>query len=189
MLNQQKEFLKKITEYFPDSLYYTISQQPFLRTSLANLWNLIYFLKNHTLSGFKQLIDLSFVDYPERKFRFEFFCHLLSIKYNSRLTVTTMVPEGTYIESISNIHSTANWYERESWDMFGVFFKNHPDLRRMLTDYGFKGHPLRKDFPMTGYIEVRYDDFLKRIVYEEVSLTQEYRIFSLNNNWAEIKTT
>ncbi len=189
MLNQQQEFLKTITAYFPESLYYLIKRQSFLRISEDQIWNVIYFLKNHTYSSFKQLIDLSFVDYPERKFRFEIFYHLLSIKYNSRLTVTSSFAEGVYLDSITNIYPAANWYERESWDMFGVFFKKHPDLRRMLTDYGFKGHPLRKDFPMTGYIEVRYDDFLKRIVYEEVSLTQEYRIFALENNWFEIKPT
>lgn len=189
MFVNQNEFLKKIALYFPEILYFSIGKQSFIRVSVDQLWNLIYFLKNHTYSLFKQLIDLSSIDYPERKFRFELFYHLLSMKYNSRLTVTTTISEGVYVDSITNIYPAADWYERETWDMFGIFFRNHPDLRRILTDYGFKGHPLRKDFPMTGYVEVRYDDFLKRILYEEVSLAQEYRIFTLENNWTEVKTT
>lgn len=189
MFNSEKEFFKKITLYFPEILYFSVGKQNFIRTSIDQVWNLIYFLKQHTYGLFKQLVDLSFIDYPERKYRFELFYHLLSFHYNNRLTITTSFPEGVYLDSITNIFPGANWYERESWDMFGGFFRNHPDLRRMLTDYGFKGHPLRKDFPLTGYIEVRYDDFLKRILYEEVSLAQEYRIFSLENNWTEINSS
>lgn len=189
MFTTTNEFLKKITLYFPESLYFSIGKQNFLRISVDQVWNLIFFLKHHSYALFKQVTDLSFIDYPERKFRFELFYHLLSFKYNARLTVTTTFSEGVYLDSITNIFPGANWYERESWDMFGVFFRNHPDLRRILTDYGFKGHPLRKDFPMTGYVEVRYDDFLKRILYEEVSLTQEYRIFSLENNWNDVKSS
>lgn len=189
MFTTTNEFLKKITVYFPESLYFSIGKQNFLRISVDQVWNLIFFLKHHSYALFKQITDLSFIDYPERKFRFELFYLLLSFKYNARLTVTTTFSEGVYLDSVTNIFPGANWYERESWDMFGVFFRNHPDLRRILTDYGFKGHPLRKDFPMTGYVEVRYDDFLKRILYEEISLTQEYRIFSLENNWNDVKSS
>jgi len=177
------QYVFKLKEYFPNILFYTIGNQQYIKILAENVWHFLYFIKNHTNTLFQQLIDLSLVDYPERKFRFEIIYNLLSIKYNTRLIITSATTEGSYFDSITNIYFGANWYEREAWDMFGLFFKNHPDLRRMLTDYGFKGHPLRKDFPMTGYIEVRYDDFLKRILYEEVSLTQEYRIFSLENPW------
>lgn len=182
-----ENFIQKIKQYFPDILFYSVSNQIFFKVPAEKVWNIIYFLKHHTYALFRQLIDLSAIDYPERKFRFEVFYNLLSIKYNNRLTVTIAVPEGAYVDSVTSVFPAANWYERECWDMFGIFFKNHPDLRRMLTDYGFKGHPLRKDFPLSGYIEVRYDDFNKRIMYEEVSLAQEYRIFSLENPWADLK--
>jgi len=175
--------LNKLKEVFPNILLYTIGNQQYLKIIAENVWNILFFLKKHTNTLFEQLIDLSLVDYLERKFRFEVFYNLLSIKYNTRLVIVSVTTEGSYFDSITNIYSAANWYEREAWDMFGLFFKNHPDLRRILTDYGFKGHPLRKDFPMTGYVEVRYDDFLKRILYEEVSLAQEYRIFTLENTW------
>jgi len=156
-----------------------------VKVSHKQVWNLLYFLKNHSQTLFQQLTDLSVLDHINRKYRFEVFYNLLSFTYNSRLAVTVNVPENLPLTSVTSIYPSANWYEREAWDMFGVFFKNHPDLRRILTDYGFKGHPLRKDFPMTGYIEVRYDDFPKRIVYETVSLTQEYRIFTLENSWVD----
>lgn len=187
MYRNQIEFLKKITNYFPNALFFSTGSEFFLRISFEENWNILYFLKNFTYALFKQLIDLSFVDYPERKYRFELFYNLLSLRYNSRLTVVTAVSEDQYVDSVTSIYPAAGWYEREAWDMFGVFFRNHPDLRRMLTDYGFKGHPMRKDFPMTGYVEVRYDDFNKRIAYEEVSLAQEYRVFSLENNWGSTK--
>lgn len=180
------KFLFKIKTYFPKILHYIINKQAYVKVAAENVWNFIFFMKRHTNTLFQQLIDFSTIDYLERKFRFENFYHLLSIKYNMRLVITCITTEGGYLESIIKIYSSANWYEREIWDMVGIFFKNHPDLRRLLTDYGFKGHPLRKDFPMTGYIEVRYDDFGKRILYEEVSLSQEYRTFSLENPWSTI---
>jgi NADH/F420H2 dehydrogenase subunit C len=185
LFKEQKNFMEKLTAMFPPVLYYAVNGEFHLKTTSEQLWRLLFFLKYHTQSLYKQLIDLSFVDYIERKYRFEIYYNLLSITYNSRLVVTASVTESMPIDSVSSIFPSASWYEREAWDMFGVFFKNHPDLRRMLTDYGFKGHPLRKDFPMTGYIELRYDDFLKRVVYEEVSLAQEYRIFNLDNSWVD----
>jgi len=169
------------SQYFPNILYYKLSNLFYFKVAPKDLWNFIFFLKHHTLTLFSQLTDLSVVDYPERKFRFEVFYLLLSIKYNIRYVVTSFTREGAYFDSISNIYPAANWYEREAWDMLGIFFRNHVDLRRILTDYGFKGHPLRKDFPLTGFVETRYADSLKRIVYEKVSLSQEYRIFSLKN--------
>ena len=119
----------------------------------------------------------------KKKKRFEVSYHLLSILYNSRINVTTSVDEITPLDSVTSIFSSADWLEREVWDMFGIFFFNHNDLRRILTDYGFRGHPLRKDFPLTGYVEVRYDDIQKRVVTEKVSLSQDYRIFTFNSNW------
>jgi NADH/F420H2 dehydrogenase subunit C len=178
--------LALISKLFPRVLYYTQGRDFYVKTYHVWLWKLLFFLKYHTNTLYVQLIDLSCVDYPERKFRFEIFYNLLSITYNSRLVVTTNVAEGVAVDSVISIFPVANWFEREAWDMFGVSFFGHPDLRRMLTDYGFKGHPLRKDFPMTGYIEVRYDDFSKRILYEALSLSQEYRVFSLENSWSHI---
>ena len=143
----------------------------------------LLFLKNHINAQYKVLTSISGVDYPERKKRFEVAYELLSVKYNTRLRVKTYLNEVTPINSVVNIYSCANWWEREVWDMFGVFFFNHPDLRRILTDYGFEGHPLRKDFPLTGYIEVRYDELRKRIIYEPVKLSQEFRVFDFTSPW------
>jgi NADH:ubiquinone oxidoreductase subunit C len=122
-------------------------------------------------------------NYIWKKNRFAVVYNLLSILYNTRVTITVFIDEKTPLESISTIHNTASWFEREIWDLFGIFFTQHSDLRRILTDYGFKGHPLRKDFPLTGFIEVRYFNNEKRILAEEVSLAQDYRAFYFNNNW------
>ena len=163
------------------SLYYSVKGNQQVRINSKDINKILFFFKYHTNLLFNQLIDISMIDYYERKQRFEIFYNLRSIKYNSRLFITSAVSEAITVPTVTNIYPGANWYEREIWDMFGVYFTSHPDLRRILTDYGFKGHPLRKDFPMTGYIEVRYDAFLKRILYEEVSLTQQYRIFKLDS--------
>ena len=173
-----------LSKFFPNILHYKLLNAAHFKVAPKDVWNFMFFLKHHTHTLFSQLIDLSFVDYPERKFRFEVFYLLLSIKYNTRYTITSFTREGAYFDSISNIYPGANWYEREVWDMAGIFFRNHSDLRRILTDYGFKGHPLRKDFPLTGFVETRYSDAVKRVVYEKVSLAQEYRIFSLENPWS-----
>ena len=180
--------IKTISKIFPNILSYSILGKVHFKVAPKDIWNFLFFLKMHTNTLCSQLIDLSMIDYPERKYRFEVFYLLLSLKYNNRFVVSTFTKEGTYLDSITNLYSSAGWYEREAWDMFGLFFRNHPDLRRILTDYGFKGHPLRKDFPMTGFVEVRYADSLKRIVYEKVSLPQEYRIFTLDNAWSEATT-
>jgi len=145
----------------------------------------IHFLKNHHNAQFSCLADITSVDMPTRKYRFELVYNLLSLRYNSRIRVKTYTDELTPVESLSGVFAAANWYEREIWDMYGVFFTNHPDLRRILTDYGFQGHPLRKDFPLTGYYEVRYDDELQRIVQEPVELAQEYRKFDLAAPWEQ----
>jgi NADH-quinone oxidoreductase subunit C len=133
--------------------------------------------------GFISFIDLTGVDWPAREQRFDVVVHLLDPKANLRLRIKTVTDEATPIESCEKVWPAANWFEREAYDMYGVLFSGHPDLRRMLTDYGFDGHPLRKDFPMTGYVEVRYDDARKRVVYEPVRLSQEYRSFDFLSPW------
>ena len=145
------------------------------------------FLKNHTNTQFKMLIDITAVDYPSRSSRFEVVYQLLSIHYNARIRVKTKVDELTPIESVSSLFPSANWFERETWDMFGICFLNHPDLRRILTDYGFEGHPLRKDFPVSGYVEFRYDDSKKRVISEPVELAQEFRYFDFASPWELIE--
>jgi len=145
----------------------------------------ITFLKDHHNAQFASLADICGVDMPTRKYRFEIVYNLLSLRYNSRIRVKTYTDELTPIDSVCSVYAAANWYEREIWDMFGVFFTNHPDLRRILTDYGFEGHPLRKDFPLSGYIEVRWDDEAKRVVQEPVELAQEFRKFDLAAPWEQ----
>ena len=132
---------------------------------------------------FTILLDMCGVDWPEREQRFDVVYHLLSITQNQRLRVKVMTDEDTPVPSVISVYSSAGWYERETWDLYGVMFADHPDLRRILTDYGFEGHPLRKDFPLTGYVEVRYDDEQKRVVYEPVKLTQEFRTFDFLSPW------
>jgi NADH-quinone oxidoreductase subunit C len=136
---------------------------------------------------FEQLIDICGVDYPERARRFDVVYHLLSLARNHRIRVKIQTDEDTPVPTTVGVYPSADWFEREAFDMFGVFFDGHPDLRRLLTDYGFHGYPLRKDFPMTGYVEVRYDDELKRVVYEPVKLTQEFRQFDFLSPWEGAK--
>ena len=133
--------------------------------------------------GFQQLLDLCGVDYPDRKERFEVVYHLLSMTRNARLRVKVSTDETQPVPSVISVYPAANWFEREAYDMYGMIFAGHPDMRRLLTDYGFEGHPLRKDFPMTGYVEVRYDEEQKRVVYEPVKLTQEFRTFDFLSPW------
>ena len=133
--------------------------------------------------GFQQLLDVCGVDYPDRAERFDVVYHLISLTRNARIRVKCTTDEVQPVPSVIPVYPNANWFEREAFDMSGILFSNHPDLRRMLTDYGFQGHPLRKDFPMTGYVEVRYDEEQKRVVYEPVKLTQEYRNFDFLSPW------
>ena len=133
--------------------------------------------------GFQQLLDLCGVDYPDRKERFEVVYHLLSLTRNARMRVKVSTDETQPVPSVISAYPAANWFEREAYDMYGMLFSGHPDLRRLLTDYGFEGHPLRKDFPMTGYVEVRYDEEQRRVVYEPVKLTQEFRTFDFLSPW------
>ena len=141
------------------------------------------FLKDDSACQFKVLIDICGVDYPERAHRFDIVYNLLSLTHNQRIRVKVQADESTPVPSINEVYSAAGWFEREVWDMYGVMFSDHPDLRRILTDYGFEGHPLRKDFPLTGFVEVRYDEDEKRVVYEPVKLTQEFRRFDFLSPW------
>ena len=158
-----------------------------IEVSPSNIVPLIEFLKNDQRCKFSTLVDITAVDYPDREKRFEIVYHLLSMYQNQRLRLRMSVGGEDMIISIVDIHPAANWFEREIYDMFGVLFSGHPDLRRLLTDYGFKGHPLRKDFPTTGYTELRYDEVEKRVVYEPVSLVQEYRQFDFMSPWEGAK--
>jgi NADH-quinone oxidoreductase subunit C len=140
-------------------------------------------LRDDSTCLFEQLIDICGVDYPERERRFDVVYHLLSPRKNLRIRVKCQTDADAPVPSVVAVFPVANWYEREAYDMYGILFAGHPDLRRILTDYGFQGHPLRKDFPLTGYVEVRYDDDQKRVVYEPVKLTQEFRSFDFESPW------
>ena len=151
--------------------------------SKSLLLQVISFLRDDKDFLFKQLIDICAVDFPNRSERFEIVYHLLSVKLNQRIRVKLSVVEGDLVPSLTSLFESANWYEREVWDLFGVVFSEHPDLRRILTDYGFQGHPLRKDFPLSGFTQVRYDDMDKRVINENVSLTQDFRNFDFDSPW------
>lgn len=146
------------------------------------------FLRDDVNCQFKQLMDVCGVDYPERADRFAVVYNLLSLTHNRRVRVQVWTDAETPVPTVTGVFSSANWWERETWDLFGIYFADHPDLRRILSDYGFEGHALRKDFPLTGYVEVRYDDEQKRIVYEPVKLTQEFRSFDFLSPWEGIQT-
>jgi len=141
------------------------------------------FLRDDPKCLFQVLVDLCGVDYPERAERFDIVYNLLSVKLDQRIRVKAMADETSPVPSVTGLFSSAGWYEREAWDLYGIYFADHPDLRRILTDYGFEGHPLRKDFPLTGYVELRYDEEQKRVVYEPVKLKQEFRSFDFTSPW------
>ncbi|MFV0492808.1 MAG: NADH-quinone oxidoreductase subunit C [Pseudorhodobacter sp.] len=154
-----------------------------VEVELPFLVALVELLKTDPACKFSTLIDITAVDYPERPARFDVIYHFLSMYQNHRIRLKVAVGEDEMVPSITTVHPAANWFEREIYDMFGILFSGHPDLRRLLTDYGFRGHPLRKDFPTTGYTEVRYDEAQKRVVYEPVQLVQEYRQFDFMSPW------
>jgi len=149
----------------------------------AGLHSLVAYLRDNPACAFTTLIDVTAVDWPEREQRFDVVYHFLSMPQNQRIRVRVPVAEDEVVRSIIDLHPSVEWYEREVFDMYGILFSGHPDMRRILTDYGFRGHPLRKDFPTTGYTEVRYDETVKRVVYEPVSLVQEYRTFDFMSPW------
>ena len=161
----------------------SINGQLVYRCELEKLLETLVLLKNTETLNFSQLTDLTAVDYPDRLQRFELVYQLLSIENNKRVRIICSINDGQIVPSVTGIYKSAEWPEREVWDMYGLFFSDHPDLRRLLTDYGFEGHPLRKDFPLTGYVEVRYDDIEKRVAYQPVQLTQEYRDFDFLSPW------
>jgi NADH-quinone oxidoreductase subunit C len=154
-----------------------------LTVALQYLEGLVEFLRDDASCRFTSLVDITAIDHPERAARFDVVYHFLSMYQNHRIRLKVAVRTVDMVPSVHTLHPSANWFEREVFDMFGILFSGHPDLRRILTDYGFRGHPLRKDFPTTGYTEVRYDEAQKRVVYEPVSLVQEYRQFDFMSPW------
>ncbi len=159
-----------------------------LECPAGKLVGLLTFLRDDPKCLFKQLIDICGVDWPEREKRFDVVYNLLSLKNNQRIRIKVMTDESTPVPSAAPVFSAAGWFERETYDLYGVWFADHPDLRRILTDYGFEGHPLRKDFPLTGFVELRWDDVQKRVVYEPVKLTQEFRRFDFLSPWEGAQT-
>ncbi len=149
----------------------------------SRLVDTLEFLRDDPRCLFSQLVDIAGVDYPDREPRFEIVYNLLSLSNNQRVMVKVRTGEETPVPTVTGVFNSAHWFEREIWDLFGIFFSGHPDLRRILTDYGFEGHPLRKDFPLTGYTELRYDIEEKRVVYEPVRLTQDFRSFDFTSPW------
>ena len=158
-----------------------------LKVAPADIVRVLTALRDDTQCLFEVLIDICGVDYPEREKRFDVVYHLLSPRLNQRIRLKCEADEDTAVPSAVKVFPAANWFEREAYDMYGILFTGHPDLRRLLTDYGFQGHPLRKDFPLTGYVEVRYDDAQKRVVYEPVKLTQEFRSFDFMSPWEGVE--
>ena len=161
--------------------------QLFIDVDIENIISTILFLKTNEKCRFKQLIDITAVDYPEKEKRFKIVYLLLSHEKNLRIVINTHINEKVVVPSITKIFPSANWMEREVFDMYGISFKDHPDLRRILTDYGFEGYPLRKDFPLTGHTEVRYSEAKKKVIYESVKLNQEYRDFDFESPWEGTK--
>jgi|TARA_Y100000589_G_C27106065_1_gene610140 NADH dehydrogenase (ubiquinone) Fe-S protein 3 len=178
MNNVHINFAESLAKMLPHSIYKIVYSDTTNDISVivphSCIYEVILFLRDHQTTQFKILSDITAVDFPDRENRFEVVYNLLSLRYNIRITVKTVVNEITSLDSIVALHNSANWYEREVWDLFGIFFTNHPDLRRILTDYGFEGHPLRKDFPLSGFTEVRYDITSQRVITEPLELSQEF---------------
>jgi NADH-quinone oxidoreductase subunit C len=183
------EALRELAHYLsarlPDAIVGTkVAQGELtLTVSRTGIVKVLTFLRDDAECRFSVLTDICGADWPERERRFDVVYHLLSLTQNRRIRVKLETDEEAPVPSVAGVFSAAGWYERETWDMYGVVFSDHPDLRRLLTDYGFDGHPLRKDFPLTGFVELRYDDEQKRVVYEPVKLTQEFRTFDFLSPW------
>jgi NADH-quinone oxidoreductase subunit C len=163
-----------------------VHDQLVLHTTREHIVSVLHNLRDDPQTRCEMLVDICGVDYPDRAERFDVVYHLLSLTLNHRIRVKIRATEDTAVPSAIEVYKTANWFEREIWDMYGVYFDNHPDLRRILTDYGFEGHPQRKDFPLTGYVELRYDSELKRTVYSPVQLVQDFRVFNFMSPWEAI---
>jgi NADH/F420H2 dehydrogenase subunit C len=187
MLTLQKKFINYITKMLPVLNSTIFGNEITINLSMNKMFPIFFFLKTHTHTQFTLLSDLVIVDYPQKKQRFELVYNLLSLRFNSRLRVKLNVNELQSVTSLVPLYRVAGWLEREAWDMFGIVFINHPDLRRILTDYGFEGHPLRKDFPLTGFLEVSYSELQKQVVYRPVNLAQHYRTFEYKTPWKNNK--
>jgi len=181
-LQELEDFLKQSLK---DEVLETSISHRELTLSVApeHLLKVLGFLRDDANCRFRQLMDICGIDDLEASPRFRVVYNLLSLTNNQRVRINVRTDEDTPVPSATELFSTAAWFEREVWDLFGIYFSNHPDLRRLLTDYGFEGHPLRKDFPLTGYVEIRYDDNLKRVVYEPVKLAQDFRTFDFLSPW------
>ena len=179
------DLAEHITEETGDivSSHALVNGELVLHAKREGIIKLLQFLRDDAECSFKLLMDVCGADYPDREERFEIVYNLLSLNNNNRIRVKITTSEDVPVPSATGEFASANWYEREIWDLYGVYFSNHPDLRRILTDYGFEGHPLRKDFPLTGYVELRYDNELRRVVYEPVKLTQDFRRFDFMSPW------
>ena len=183
------EALKELAQYIEASLGPVVQETSVAKSELMilvgrdEIVRVMSFLRDDSNCRFAMLVDLCGADYPERPERFEIIYNLLSLSNNQRIRVKVRTADEQPVPSVTGVFPCANWFEREAWDLYGVVFSGHPDLRRILTDYGFEGHPMRKEFPLTGYVEVRYDDELKRVVYEPVKLVQEFRRFDFMSRW------
>ena len=183
------EMLDDLAEHVEESLEGLVTGHEFIRDELIlhatrdGIVKVLQFLRDDQECGFELLVDLCGVDYPERAERFDVVYNLLSLNNNQRVRVKVTTTEDIPVPSVTSIFSSAGWFEREAWDMYGIFFDGNPDLRRILTDYGFEGHPLRKEFPLTGFVELRYDNEQRRVVYEPVQLTQDFRRFDFLSPW------
>lgn len=189
MTDALNELAAHLTRRLPDAIQSAavVRDELTVEVTPPHLLHAIEFLKTDANCRFTTLIDITAVDHPSRLRRFDMVYHLLSMYRNHRIRVKLPIEVTEMVPSIVGLHPSANWFEREVFDMFGILFSGHPDLRRILTDYGFRGHPLRKDFPTTGYTEVRYDEAQKRVVYEPVSLVQEYRQFDFLSPWEGVQ--
>lgn len=189
MLKANQQNLVDLHDYVKKSFTDYIAESAIERDELTlhcspeHLFSLAQWLKNNRLCLFEMLIDICGVDYPAREKRFSVVTHLCSLKHNMRVRLKVNIDEDTILPSLSPLWPAAGWFERECWDMYGIFFKNHPDLRRILSDYGFQGHALRKDFPLSGHTQMRYDEEQRRVIYEPVDLVQEYRSFDFMSPW------
>ena len=181
----EKKINSELTTKINDSKI--VHEQLYLSIDNEDLPDVILFLKTNKDTKFKQLIDITAVDYPENSKRFKMVYLFLSHQFNQRIIISSLINENEVVPSLTKIFPSANWMEREVFDMYGVKFKDHPDLRRILTDYGFEGYPLRKDFPLTGYNEVRYSEDEKKVIYESVKLEQNYRNFDYESPWEGTK--
>ena len=187
-LNDLEDFLQ--SKFSDEIISSDISfDQLTLNINVSSLEQITSFLKLNSVCQFRTLIDITAVDYPEEEYRFQLIYHYLSMHQNFRIRIKIPVKDEEIVPSITSVFPAANWFEREVFDMYGILFGSHPDMRRLLTDYGFKGHPLRKDFPTTGYLEVRYDQEKKKVIYEPVKLNQEYRRFDFVSPWEGIETS